>query len=408
MARVRIKNVGPIREGLTSNNGFIEFKGVTFFTGNQGSGKSTIAKIFSTLTWIEKAIVRGDFTANYICQYNRFKKQLAYQNISNYLGPSSEIVYEGDSYRIEYKSESVHVSEMDTIGNYKFPKIMYVPAERNFVSAVDRPDLVKRLPLPLYTFLEEYDAAKQEIGAGVDLPIGNAKFEYRKQNKKSWLVGPDYRIDLLEASSGYQSVVPLILVTRHLSKILSKEGSYSRSELSVDEEKRLRREIDKIFGNQNITDDVRRLLLEQLSSRYRYSCFVNIVEEPEQNLYPISQKEILFELLDARNHTPENRLIITTHSPYIINLFTLCVKAHLVASNLNEDKVKLKKLASIIPSNSWVSEEDYSIYQISDEGRIQPLSKIEGLPSDDNRLNMFLSDTNETFINLLNIEMDAS
>ncbi|MBL4649786.1 MAG: AAA family ATPase, partial [Aureispira sp.] len=71
MAKLKVRNVGPIREGLKSNNGFIDFKGVTLFIGNQGSGKSTIAKLFSTLSWLEKALVRKDFTENYITKYNR-------------------------------------------------------------------------------------------------------------------------------------------------------------------------------------------------------------------------------------------------------------------------------------------------------------------------------------------------
>ena len=98
MSKIKIKNVGPIKDGYKSNNGFIEFSDLTVFIGNQGSGKSTIAKIFSTMSWIEKALVRGDFTGSYLSQYNRFKKQLAYQNISNYLNDNSEIEYIGAGY----------------------------------------------------------------------------------------------------------------------------------------------------------------------------------------------------------------------------------------------------------------------------------------------------------------------
>ena len=59
MASLKIKYVGPIRQGLPDGEVF-QFQGVTVFTGSQGSGKSTAAKIFSSLTWLEKALVRGD------------------------------------------------------------------------------------------------------------------------------------------------------------------------------------------------------------------------------------------------------------------------------------------------------------------------------------------------------------
>ena len=61
MPRLRVKNFGPVREGMTENDGWIDFKRVTLFVGNQGSGKSTLAKLFSTFIWIEKALVRGDY-----------------------------------------------------------------------------------------------------------------------------------------------------------------------------------------------------------------------------------------------------------------------------------------------------------------------------------------------------------
>ena len=51
MSRIKIKNFGPIKEGCTENDGWIDIKKVTLFIGNQGSGKSTVAKLISTLTW---------------------------------------------------------------------------------------------------------------------------------------------------------------------------------------------------------------------------------------------------------------------------------------------------------------------------------------------------------------------
>ena len=98
MTKLKIRNIGPIKSTDNLQNGYIDFDGVTLFIGNQGTGKSTISKIFSTLSWIEKALVRGDFSVNYISQYNRFKKQLAYQNIGNYLKEESYIEYIGKAY----------------------------------------------------------------------------------------------------------------------------------------------------------------------------------------------------------------------------------------------------------------------------------------------------------------------
>lgn len=61
MARIRIKNFGPIRQGRLDNDGWLDIKNVSVFIGNQGSGKSCVAKLISTFMWIEKALVRSDY-----------------------------------------------------------------------------------------------------------------------------------------------------------------------------------------------------------------------------------------------------------------------------------------------------------------------------------------------------------
>jgi len=59
MSKIRIKNFGPIKEGFLEDDGFLDIKKVTIFIGNQGSGKSTVAKLISTMMWLEKALYRG-------------------------------------------------------------------------------------------------------------------------------------------------------------------------------------------------------------------------------------------------------------------------------------------------------------------------------------------------------------
>ena len=59
MSRIKIQDFGPIKKGCLENDGWIDLKKVTVFIGNQGSGKSTVAKLISTFIWIEKALVRG-------------------------------------------------------------------------------------------------------------------------------------------------------------------------------------------------------------------------------------------------------------------------------------------------------------------------------------------------------------
>ena len=410
MSKIKIKNFGPIKEGYLENNGWIDIKKVTVFIGNQGSGKSTVAKLISTMTWVEKALVRGDFKEKDLTVYNRFvKKHCAYQNIHNYFKDDTKIEYQGKAYSILYELGNVVVKKTRD-NSYSFPKIMYVPSERNFVSSVTNVRSLKGLPSTLYTFSDEFIDAIEELKGHVDLPINNVKFEYQKLNKLSSIIGDDYKIKLSEASSGFQSFVPLFIVTSYLSNSLKKETDSTIKEISIEEGKRIREEIEKIFSNPNLSEEVKKASLEYLSSRFKYSCFINIVEEPEQNLFPSSQRLILNKLLEFVNMNKGNELVITTHSPYIINYLTLCVKAESIFKTLKQKKYKLSdpefaQTNAVVPMSSIVNANDLVIYELDElQGSIKKLPNYNGLPSDENKLNYNLEDSNELFAQLLEIQ----
>jgi predicted ATPase len=83
MSKIKITNFGPIKSGYVANGGFLDIKKVTLFVGNQGSGKSTVAKLVSTFSWMEKALVRGDYTAKWFQRQGRLKSFLTYAIVGN-------------------------------------------------------------------------------------------------------------------------------------------------------------------------------------------------------------------------------------------------------------------------------------------------------------------------------------
>ena len=162
----------------------------------------------------------------------------------------------------------------------------------------------------------------------------------------------------------------------------------------------IQKRIAAILADNTIDENMRRLLIEQQSALLKYGKFVNIVEEPEQNLFPVSQRNILFDLFSAYKSIAGSQLILTTHSPYLIDYTTLSVKA---ASITPKTTAAQKRLDMIVPPNSRVAGSDVCIYQI-DGGRISELEKYDDMPSDDNMLNRELNDTNELFAQLLELE----
>lgn len=387
----------------------MELRKVTVFIGNQGTGKSTVAKLWSTMIWLEKALVRGDFDARELTLYRRFRKHCEYQQLQGYFKDNTSIDYVGAAYTISYSQASLRVQPIQGT-EYSFPKIMYVPAERNFVSAVDTPASLKKLPLTLYTFLDEFESAQQAMGRQLlALPFSNTSFEYRRASKTAWIVGADYEVKLSHASSGFQSFVPLLLVTRYLADSLDAPPSASIKQNSREEEAQLRQRVAAIMSNRKLSDEVKQVSLEYLSASLTYSRFVNIVEEPEQNLFPSSQKAALEELIQAANRKVGSELLLTTHSPYIINYLTLAVKAELVLKRLENSTCTnptdlRQQVHAIVSEGASLPPAQLVIYELDEAGNIQQLSDYRGLPSDENYLNARLAESNDLFTKLIEIE----
>ncbi len=56
---LKIRNYGPLTEGSCGlDGGFMRIPKYTVFIGDQGSGKRTAAKLYSSSAWLEKAFIR--------------------------------------------------------------------------------------------------------------------------------------------------------------------------------------------------------------------------------------------------------------------------------------------------------------------------------------------------------------
>ena len=412
MAKLRVKNFGPIQDGPTKNDGWFEFKKVTIFIGNQGSGKSSIAKLFATFSWIEKALVRGNFEKKWFERKNRLKNQfLEYHRLENYLqggeADTSEIEYEGDAYSIKYLRGQLSITEVSG-HDYSLPQIMYVPAERNFISYVRSPKELKLASDSLKEFLVEFDNAKAAMKGSVSLPINDVEIEYDKLNDILNVKDNNYRLRLTDASSGFQSVVPLYLVSWYLSKSIEDKSASNGRGMSAEEVEKFKEGVRSIYSNNMLSEEQKRVAVSALSAKFNNSSFINIVEEPEQNLFPISQWQVLQSLLEFNNQTHENKLVLTTHSPYIVNFMSIAVQGwHLyeqIKSSHGND-ILLEKLKNLISIDSLVKESDLVIYELDEKnGSAQEVPLFEGVPSDHNYLNDFLRKGNQVFDQLLEIE----
>lgn len=348
MKRLFIRNVGPISEAELEMNRY------NFFIGPQSSGKSTIAKIFSTCSWIEKETVTT-FNEKAVASHDEFVSLLEdFHKMNTYFEANSEIHFQTDVIKIDLEKDTFSVQLLDK-DSFHRKKICYIPSERN---AVTLPELqgFEFGPTNLRSFLFDWFNAREnydEIHKTDILDLG-VKYYYDPNEKRykdriEHKNGKTYHMPLGSASSGLQSVIPLIVMFQYYT------GQYfetynERLSFQTDEKTRkIRRHLtDDIILKRSFPDydsSNRQYFVELANKRLQennqemlqlYKVFYSelqrmtmpvitsfIVEEPEQNLFPDTQMELmdtLFALCDGKR---KHELTVTTHSPYILNQLNL-------------------------------------------------------------------------------------
>ena len=171
---LRIRNFGPVKMGFDRDEGYMTIPKVTLFCGPQGSGKSTVAKVLSSMIWLEKAayFIGWNSAEDVTLSEKIIRSILAWHGITSYFHKRTEISYCGEYLTLQYANEKLTISTRAN-SSYGKPKIMYVPAERNFLYLLDSNTASKQLPSPLRTLLDEFKLSQKYLCRKVayDIPV---------------------------------------------------------------------------------------------------------------------------------------------------------------------------------------------------------------------------------------------
>ncbi|KAA6341227.1 hypothetical protein EZS27_010972 [termite gut metagenome] len=342
MQRILIKNFGPI------SNAEIEIKKTVVLIGDNAIGKSTIIKLISTFLWIEKALFRG--TENKWFEKEKRLKNLLlpYHRIENFLKSDSVIEYYGQAYIIKYGDDKISI-ENQTDNSYQLPQIMYVPAERNFLTYL-RTTKDFKLEGALQDFEREHFNAANNLKGTLSLPISGFAIEYNKRHEMLYVKNNNHKIKITEAASGLQSSVPLYLVSDYLAKLVQNNGHDDA--MTSGDIRKFQNEINDILNDKNLSEKQKHIAISILSNKFNKKAFINIVEEPEQNLFPVSQMEMTKSLVSICNQNENNKLIISTHSPYVLATINNLILAKKTGKKY-PNKVNLK-----IEKHLWLNPDD--------------------------------------------------
>lgn len=357
MASLHIKNFGPISDSTQ-----IEITPLMIITGRQSSGKSTFMKVLCFCRWIEKKIMLSteDIEDQYTHQNHFINELKSFHRLNDeYFRSDTELKYDGDTISIEYagtNSDAKIIRKKSFIEKRYNSKLCYIPAERNLVSAIRNVDKAYKDTERdvLFNFIYEWDEAKAPYTSTHPLKLSSTgDFSYVNKSGADILVRKDgSETPAFYASSGMQSIMPMDVLTNYVTDCVGGKASLSMHE---------RNEISKIND---------RLALRRLT----YQSAQLFIEEPEQNLYPESQKLVIMNVVRLvkkalEKGAEQSMALMTTHSPYVMSV----VNVLLMAATVTEKGLKQNVINEdyILPASS------ISGYYINKQGIFQNILDSE-------------------------------
>ncbi len=336
MKHLVIRHFGPLR------NASVDIDQVNLIIGLQSSGKSCVLKIACYCAWVEKRIELAQSAEEYKNSTKFFTELLSYYKMQSYLAPDTYIEYTTKYMTFSYSQENKRFSFKwgNSRWNYKRAKVSYVPSDRNLVAAIPAWSKLSLEYDNLLDFMGDWNVARKQLKTEENiLGLGISYVFDPLTNSDQLKLKNGNMIRLTESSSGVQSLTPLVVHLDYLRKSLSfPKGNFP---LSYEEREARKSLLSAIYRKTNKTMDSHAAGIVKsiegvdfmFSDEKEAKMFVTrahnfldnehneiFLEEPEDNLFPITQCQLVNWLLDSVvDSKREDVLFVATHSPYVLD-----------------------------------------------------------------------------------------
>jgi AAA ATPase domain len=356
---LHIKNFGPIKDVK------LELQKFNILIGESGTGKSTVAKVLAMCRYFSYLVGKE------LEVLHRFEDGLDAWGLQEYYKWGTHIFYDCEHYTFEIK-RSLKVN--DPLGHTErrltaktqafnallseyrkleasedkdssFFNVNWQPPTSFFINDVNRV-LINPFFIHTERNLQSYFSLSKETIANVssaldiqfrklyditksyfktDVQIEPLRILYKNENGNGVFRkenSTDY-FALSNSASGYKSLVPIVLILKYYRDYKKKQKSY-------------------------------------------------IIEEPEQNIFPTTQYELI--KFFTENLESISSLLLTTHSPYILTSLNNLMYA------FNAGQNSPKEANEIIDAKYWINPKDVSAYILLKDGTYENIidKDVEG------------------------------
>jgi predicted ATPase len=390
-----IRNFGPIIDVE------LDLRKMNVIIGEQATGKSTIAKLLAVCRYFSYIIENTQMTNG------TFEQGLIEWGLGGYFNKNSYIGYSCKDYlfsaepfplNLSFSTNGNEISSQDIIGivtslipmsnefkqlvtelkklqpNAFEPEILldkgliiapsfyqnnvsmvmnnpfYFPTERGLQSIFSLgKSSIANISDSLFNQFAKIDMINKSFKSEVEIsPLG---ITYKNENGKGFIKknNENKYHSLANGASGYQSVIPIVLVNKYYTDLRKKTKTL-------------------------------------------------LIEEPELNLYPAAQKELINYLVsDSIN--ANNQVLLTTHSPYILTSLNNLMYAYEVGKE-NSDEVE-----KVIEKKYWLNPDDVSVYELRTDGTCEDIFDREESLIKVEKIDEISTVLNRDFNKLINIEI---
>jgi AAA15 family ATPase/GTPase len=350
--KIYIKNIGPLKEVEID-----ELLPFTVLIGASASGKSTLMKVIALFRYLYKMqnirsylrnsnIIRSPFRF-------RFDRLIKENGLDTYFSGESEVVYttifeDGTEYKISYNNgklyTDVQIDDLHTL----FSKESFISETRNILANWTNKPIQNRNSSLGFYFHEtssDFEEATDNV-TQLSLDYLQMAFNVKKiKGRKNYYIGPSddsFKSQKMDAvSSGVQTSTPLMVIIHYYTHFFSFNDAFRRSVFQY------------LFEGDRLSKFQPKINIGEMRKMIHIH-----VEEPELSLDPTAQRSMLnaivHEINGGRKDKSEMKLMLATHSPYILNQLNLLMKAHDAGKTVEDAQLDYDKTAVYLVSDGGI------------------------------------------------------